>query len=770
MEELAPLLIFLGILCFLSGPAALIVGLVALSQIGQLRRERALRPSGSVRREPVRTAPAAAPGRPVVQEEAKPVAAGPARPPVKATIETTRQPVGADRRDVSSGEALSLEQRIGTQWVLIAGVVTVIFAVGFFLKYAHDNDWIGPTTRVVIAGIAGLLALAIGEVTRRRGYGIVAKGVTALGFAILYATVFAAHRWYGLIDSVPAFALAIAVTVAAMLYAVALDEVVAAVLALVGGYITPVVVSTGQNLPHPLFSYVLILSAGAVLCAYWRRWPAVNILAFVGTYALYTGWFEKFYRPAMRAAGSPDQLGVALFWVSVFFLVYLALPILHGLIRRAMSETSDVVLLLANAAIVFYYLWTLLSGDHRMSLALCSLGLGAAHLALMVVVAVRCGKDASLRQTLLAIGLIFVTVAVPLYLKMYAIAATWAVEGVILTVIGLRYRSMLAEVAGVLVFCLAFGDLLQQLPMHRASFRVVFNPAFGTWFLVSAAMIVCCALYRLDQHVSRQWRSFVVEPTYAAGLLLLMAAVSLELWHHGELNVGDDLIFAKYIPLVFPGFLLLFVARPICPRGQLSSGLAMVIAMLGSLCTAIAFSYVHKSAYVIFLNGGFLRAAVLVAAMLAATWLLGLAESKGETSFVSPLFLAVMAILLLWTLLTQEIWYFWRCQDRYRTMTADWRFLAHMCISIMWAVYATVLMAVGFWRRVKLLRYIALAGFVLLLGKIFIVDTRNVSSLYRIVGFLATGVALVGVSYLYQYLKKQGFFEKMLADEGAGVR
>ena len=127
-------------------------------------------------------------------------------------------------------------------------------------------------------------------------------------------------------------------------------------------------------------------------------------------------------------------------------------------------------------------------------------------------------------------------------------------------------------------------------------------------------MMVCCALYRLDQQVSRQWRSFVVEALYAAGLLLLMEAVSLELWHHGELNVGDDLIFAKYIPLVPAGFLLLFVARPICPRGQLSSGLAMVIAMLGSLCTVIAFAYVHKSAYVIFVNGGFLRAAVLVAA------------------------------------------------------------------------------------------------------------------------------------------------------------
>ncbi len=206
----------------------------------------------------------------------------------------------------------SLEQRIGTRWVLVAGVITVIFAVGFFLKYAYENQWIGPWGRVLIAGLGGLAALAIGEVTRRRGYDFVAKGVTAMGFAILYATVFAAHRWYGLIGPVPAYVLAVGVTMAAMLYAVVLDEVAIALLSLAGGYLTPIMLSTGENLPNPLFAYVLILSTGAMLCAYWRKWSPVNILAFIGTYLLYTAWFEKFYRPVMDVRWPPPQLGVAI--------------------------------------------------------------------------------------------------------------------------------------------------------------------------------------------------------------------------------------------------------------------------------------------------------------------------------------------------------------------------------------------------------------------------------------------------------------------------
>ncbi len=88
-----------------------------------------------------------------------------------------------------------------------------------------------------------------------------------------------------------------------------------------------------------------------------------------------------------------------------------------------------------------------------------------------------------------------------------------------------------------------------------------------------------------------------------------------------------------------------------------------------------------------------------------------------------------------------------------------------MYISVMWAVYGAVLMVVGFWRKIKILRYIALGLFALLLVKVFILDTKTMESVYRIAAFLATGVTLVGVSYLYQYVRKKGFFEAMLGEQ-----
>jgi len=765
------LMILLALLCLLSGPVALIVSLVTLKKLKDLERDvydLAVHPA----RRPVEVPPVHVPAKPEPHVPARPEPPRRIAPePVKAAEVEREVPVAApvvqaaeSPRPAPWSRAADLEQRIGTRWVLIAGVITVMFAVGFFLKYAYDQRWIGPLWRVLIAAIGGFVALAIGESTRRRGYGIVAKGVTALGFAILYATVFAAHRWYGLIGSAPAYVLAIAITAAAISYAVVLDEIVIAMLSLVGGYLTPWVLSTDQNLPTLLFGYVLILSAGAMMCAYRRQWSAVNILAFVGTYLLYTGWFERFYRPAVRHGGWPDQLGVALFWLTVFFLVYLVLPLLHTLVRRVKSDVQDIILILANAAVVFYYLWTMLYDRSHVAMALCSVGLGAAHLLVAGIVIVRCRDDVDLWRALLVAALVFVTLAIPIYFQAYAVAMLWTVEGLLLAFVGLRYRNMAVQLMGAIVLALAVGDLCTDLPMHGKAFRPVFNAAFGTWCFVAAGVLVCHVLYRLDRHLDPELRGPAAQGLYAAGLGLLMAAVVMELWWHSQLNMPGDRggrFFWEQMALVFAAFLLLLVGRPLSPRGPLCRTAGMLLALIAGTYLAVAFPHFRERAFTIFVNSDFARAMVLVAALFASAWLLRRSERQEADDLVFSVLVAFGAVLVLWILLTEEVWVYY---DRLRP-GPDWRFLAQMYISVLWAVYATALMVIGFWRRVRPLRYLALGIFLLLLGKIFFVDTRELETIYRIAGFLATGLALVGVSYLYQYLKKTGFFDAMLAEK-----
>jgi len=191
----------------------------------------------------------------------------------------------------------------------------------------------------------------------------------------------------------------------------------------------------------------------------------------------------------------------------------------------------------------------------------------------------------------------------------------------------------------------------------------------------------------------------------------------------------------------------------------------MILAGVGAVFTIVVLNEFYSDVFRIFANTEFGITLIFVAVLFVGARLLKRAAVQ-EYKVVFPMVFTLAAIFVLWILLTEQIYLYWYCRNRFAEKIANWMFLSHMYISIMWAIYGAALMVAGFWRKVPLLRYIALGLFVLLLAKVFILDTSTVQSVYRIAAFLATGVTLVGVSYLYQFLRKKGFFETMLAEKG----
>jgi uncharacterized membrane protein len=305
--------------------------------------------------------------------------------------------------------------------------------------------------------------------------------------------------------------------------------------------------------------------------------------------------------------------------------------------------------------------------------------------------------------------------------------------------------------------------------MHTGAFNLVFNPAFGTWCFLAGALVVCHIIYRTTSELPEDQRGLITQVLYAVTTLLLMAAITMEWYWHCDYNIADSKIgnnhFLKGMVIIFTGFPLLLLVRPIRPKGILCRILAMIIAGVGAIFTMLVFSEFYKSSFVIFANLEFGIVLLFIAALFASGWLLfnEPQENKHNQMFATAFVLA--GIFVLWVLLTQEIYLYWYCRNRYLEKITNWKFLSHMYISVMWAVYGAALMAIGFWRKKKILRYIAIGLFGLLLVKVFILDTKTVKSVYRIAAFLATGITLVGVSYLYQFLRKKGFFETMLGEE-----
>ena len=227
----------------------------------------------------------------------------------------------------------SLEMKLGTKWLNWVGIVMLLVGIGFFLKYAYDNAWIGPKGRLAIGAILGIIALGLGERFRRRDWSVLFQVLTGGGLAIFYLCVFFSFQVYRLADQTISMILAILVTALAVVMAVSYNAVPIAILAVMGGFLSPVLLSTGTNHPYALFTYIAILDMVAMGAAYFRRWRALDLLCFIGTIVMYLGWHQRFY--------ASDQMMPALIFTSLFYLMFLLIPTLHSLVRR-LPETKEV--------------------------------------------------------------------------------------------------------------------------------------------------------------------------------------------------------------------------------------------------------------------------------------------------------------------------------------------------------------------------------------------------------------------------------------------
>ena len=192
--------------------------------------------------------------------------------------------------------------------------------------------------------------------------------------------------------------------------------------------------------------------------------------------------------------------------------------------------------------------------------------------------------------------------------------------------------------------------------------------------------------------------------------------------------------------------------------------MALLLGGVGAMFTMATFTYFYRDSFTIFANAEFCIVLLFVAAIFTAARALHLRVKEEPSSQIFAVVFIIAGIFVLWALLTEQIYLYWNCRNKYAASVENWKFLAHMYISVMWAVYGVVLMVIGFWKNEPLVRYISLGLFAILLGKVFIIDTSEVENVYRIAAFMATGLTLVGISYMYQFLKNKGFFDALLIE------
>src|ERR1035437_10164316 len=163
-----------------------------------------------------------------------------------------------------------LESRIGSHWLNRIGIAALLIGISYFLKFAYDNKWIGPTGTVTIGLLAGIAMVAWSERFRTKGYKAFSYSLKAVGIGTLYLSLWAAFQVYSLIPSGVAFGMMLTVTGAPAAMAWAQDAQILAAFALTGGFSTPLLLSIGQNREVALFAYVAILDLATLVLVMFR--------------------------------------------------------------------------------------------------------------------------------------------------------------------------------------------------------------------------------------------------------------------------------------------------------------------------------------------------------------------------------------------------------------------------------------------------------------------------------------------------------------------
>jgi uncharacterized membrane protein len=683
-------------------------------------------------------APAGAPVTPTATSAASPAAPVPESiPPVP----------GEGRAPGAAGKVSQLEGRLGKTWLSRAGAVLFFLGVGFFLKHAFDHDWIGPRGRVLTGLVAGM-AMTAGGVRLAAGptYRVPAQSLAAMGIGIIYLSLYAAHAFYALVDAPVAFAALAIMTAVGFGTALRLESRALAVLATLGGLLTPVILPVNTDAATALFTYLAILDVGVLAVAFLRGWPGLALLAFAGTQVLYWNWLDRWYHA--------DRLLVALGWASAFFVAFAAWALLGLRTARAVGtvKLARSLVILGAPAAYFAVAWRILddpSGRRLATLALVLAGLYfvAAHLA--------AGRAAGGPRVALlhdAVALAFLTLAPAVTLGRHNLVIAWSVEGLALLCSGFVLSSPRLRMGGFAVSALAWSRLFTALGQDsgRAGTFLLAHPALPATVAVVATAalgaLVCRARERAEAPPGR-WERFVRPALLLAAVGSAALLLTVELGQFRTLAIPPPYVpVVKSVVWMLAAMAVLALARGDSTSLLLSVATIMLLALASDALSGMdRWARIQPSLRPVVWNPRFLAGCLLVVLAWLYGQVAGTLPYLGERTrrLLAGVGSVGAAILLLWNL-SAEVLLAPLPETRFNPTK-----IRSLALSLLWALYAFTAMTWGLWRDQASLRMGAIALFGITVLKVLIVDLAGLDALYRILSVLVLGAGLLIASFLY---------------------
>lgn len=675
-----------------------------------------------------------------------------------------------------------IERFIGENLINKIGILITVIGIAIGAKYSIDNNLINPLTRIILGYLFGFALLGIGFKLKEK-YKSYSAVLISGAMTIMYFITFVAYSLYGLMSQEISFGLMVLFTIFTVLAALQYNLQVIAHIGLIGAYAVPFLLSDGSGKVMILFSYMAIINTGILYISFKKYWKPLYYSAFGFTWIIFLSWFLFKYE-------NDVHFTLALSFLTIFFTIFYITFLSYKLIAKEKFNASDVVLLLINAFIFYGLGYNILANNINTDnlLGLFTIFNAFIHFITAFVIYKQQLADKNLFHLLVGLVLTFITITIPVQLDGNWVSLLWAGEAAVLFLIGTKNNIKTYRTLSFPVMILAFLSILQDWESYQYLFskeeitafvNVYFinsllfafafglityvsyknienklasnnNDAFGQMIKISAIVIFLFSLYftfRIE--ISNYWyqlynSSEIVQQVDDNGF-------------NNSINNYDLLrfksLFVILFSMLFFSLLTIFnfkkTKNPILGISNLILNLTTILVFLTQglfVLSILRSSYLYQPME--YYEAGAFNLWVRYIAYLFLALILYVTYKEIKQAYIkiklSIPFQLILHTSILWVASSELInWMdFFNSSQSYK-----------LGISILWGMYALLLIVLGLWKKKKYLRIGAISLFSITLIKLFFYDISHLNTIAKTIVFVSLGVLLLIISFLYNKYK-----------------
>jgi uncharacterized membrane protein len=676
--------------------------------------------------------------------------------------------------------SLSFEEKIGSRWFSIIGIVVLVLGVAIGVKYAIDKDLIDETTRLVMGFLAGGILLTFALAYKKK-YDVFSAILLSGAMAIMYFTTFIGYSYYHIFGAVPAFLIMALFTGFTVFAAHVYNNEVIALIGLVGGYALPPLLSTGSGEIQYMFAFMLILNLGILALSFKKYWKFVNHVAYALSWLIFAIWMAAQYKPELYFTRT-------MFFSTAFYLIFYLSFISYKIFRNKPFSAWDVILVLSNSLIYFGIGYNAMQNDHyeQYQGLFCVMN-ALFHLGFALLCRKKEVSDKTIFYFIIAMVISFITLAIPVQLDGNYVTLIWLSEMIVLMWMSKKTNvstyKYLAYGISLLAFCSLWHDwTLSNYFSENLETVLALTPIMNRYFVSS---LIGTTVFGFAWFLNRKMLTDQLSKV-ANVFLIIMGLIICYMTFANEIimyfNIHYKLSEAKH--LTEYGYEWTYFDE----GWQSYSGLWMInysIVFLTVLSWLSLKKFANKVFAYVCWSFNLLMAVIGFAAGLVIIHELKLhAVNDDPYAAITTwnyncryLFLpfAALLIFMIYQFRNSELlknvrsinyWFFHimiiiLLSDELQHITTMLhldnydhysKVATRMGFTVLWGLYSMSLITYGILRKRKMLRIIAISLFGLTILKLAS-DAMNMTMGYRLIVFMVIGIILLVVSFMYQKFK-----------------